>query len=580
MTDLMVDPSRPAAPGLSRGWPGLIRWLYSQNPFYIISADLVFLGLRMSFDPNAKDFDTWALVAGLGGYTLLLAITGCLLIRFGKVWDDVRSILLLVVMMFLAISVTFDEILVARPRLGTICFAGGLLFSVVVSEAMLRGMRLGLPALFRIPYHLILALFFLYPVALVSFRDRPETPMAHWAVSGFSPLAGLCFLTLLPAIRRGPAYLRGNGSPWRWPMYPWSLFVFLGLGVCGRAYYLCTSMHGVDATRTIFGPFFLVPFGLAVAVLLLELGLVARHRGTIATAMALPMALAGLSLIGHRPDPIYRHFIALFEGQLGCDPAFATLVAATAFYAVAMARRVPLAGPGLIAALLGLSVVAPGTLGLDELVQPQAGPLVLIAATQAWMAIRDRAGWRWMVAAGCLIAAAFDLPAIRSLDRPGLVGFHLGLVAVLAIGAILEDRLGEILRRLGALLLLCAIISSAAGEPMTGHRPPSGTMPAYPLAMAAIALAYGYRCGGPIYYVPAAAGLGTALLMTGARGYLYWRSRVVGLDRIALGLASFLVAALISLRKAGLRIRPRSLAWLTDPGSGRPKPVPVDELGG
>jgi hypothetical protein len=47
----------------------------------------VFIGLRSSFDPGAKVFDTWALILGLAGYTLLLATTACLMVRFGKVWD-------------------------------------------------------------------------------------------------------------------------------------------------------------------------------------------------------------------------------------------------------------------------------------------------------------------------------------------------------------------------------------------------------------------------------------------------------------------------------------------------------------
>ena len=99
---------------------------------------------------------TWSLMSGLAGYTLLLAITACLLVRFGNVWDDVRTVLLLVVLMFLATSVTFDDVLVNHPERGAVCCLGGLLFAVVVSEGLLRGTRLQLPAGFRLPYYLIL----------------------------------------------------------------------------------------------------------------------------------------------------------------------------------------------------------------------------------------------------------------------------------------------------------------------------------------------------------------------------------------------------------------------------------------
>ncbi len=98
---------------------------------------------------------------GLAGYTLLLAATAILLIRRGKVWDDARSLLLLVVMMFLAMSVTFDNTLNTNPGLGKSCFLGGLLFAVAVSEGLLRGIRLGkAPVGFRGPYYLILSCSF------------------------------------------------------------------------------------------------------------------------------------------------------------------------------------------------------------------------------------------------------------------------------------------------------------------------------------------------------------------------------------------------------------------------------------
>ena len=85
------------------------------------------------------------------------------------------------------------------------------------------------------PYYLILSLFFLYPLALRPFLADPHGEALLWGLFGFSPLAGLLFLTLLPAIHRGPDYVRDNGSPWRWPLYPWVLFGVLALAVPARA---------------------------------------------------------------------------------------------------------------------------------------------------------------------------------------------------------------------------------------------------------------------------------------------------------------------------------------------------------
>src|SRR4051812_12253754 len=156
----------PSAPPSAPDPGGLLRWLCTSNPFYVVSAGLFLVGLWISFGAQTRDVDTYALMSGLAGYTLLLAVTACLLVHFVAVWDDVRTVLLLVVLLFLATSVTFDEVLVSNPSRGVACYLGGLLFAIAVSEGVLRSIRLVLPGWFRVPYYLILALFFLYPLAL------------------------------------------------------------------------------------------------------------------------------------------------------------------------------------------------------------------------------------------------------------------------------------------------------------------------------------------------------------------------------------------------------------------------------
>lgn len=192
-----------AAPTSLEQARGLARFIYTNNPFYVLSAWCVFFGLRSSFDTAAGSFATVALMISLTGYTTLLAASACFLIRVGQVWDDVRSMLILIVLMLVAMSVSFDDALAADPLVGSACFLAGLAFAILVSEGLLFGMRLRLPGLFRLPYYLTLALFFLYPVALGSAPDSPRSPAVQWALFGFCCVAGLIFLTLLPAVRRG-----------------------------------------------------------------------------------------------------------------------------------------------------------------------------------------------------------------------------------------------------------------------------------------------------------------------------------------------------------------------------------------
>ena len=215
----------------------LLRHVYTNNPFYLISALLVLFGLYRLF-PAEDSEDAWLLLGSICVYATLLAVTAVLIIRFGKVWEDARSILLVIILMFLALAASFDEMLLAQPGPGCVLLIGGLVFSVLVSEALLRSLRMRLPALFRASYYLLLGGFFLYPLVLAGlvFFARPEA--VGWGALLFTAVMGIASLSLIPAIRRGSAYVRASGTPWSWPWYPWTLFGVLALGVCGRAYFL------------------------------------------------------------------------------------------------------------------------------------------------------------------------------------------------------------------------------------------------------------------------------------------------------------------------------------------------------
>ena len=194
-----MESSQPVVPNTSRPDPptpvpgrGLVRCLYTNNPFYAISAALVFYGLRTSFNMAAPALHNGTLMSALAGYTLLLAGTAYLLIRLGRVWDDARSLFLLVVLMFLALSVTFDDTLAIRPGGGRLLDAAGLVLSIMISEWLLPGLGIRLSACFRVPYYLTLTLFFLYPAAISPLVGDPTSEPLQWALFGFSPAAAWC----------------------------------------------------------------------------------------------------------------------------------------------------------------------------------------------------------------------------------------------------------------------------------------------------------------------------------------------------------------------------------------------------
>src|SRR5262249_55213592 len=285
---------------------------------------------------------------------------------------------------------------------------------------------------------------------------------------------GLVFLTLLPAIRRGPDYTRDNGSPWPWPLYPWSLFVFLAVAVMGRSFLLCSSMHLVDMVdfdRLIFGPYFLIPFGLALTGLLLEIGLTLRtkpageasslrdaSRTVGAGALALPSGLAVLSLMGDRDDRFSTAFMDSFTAALGGDPLYLTLLASTAFYVYAALRRAPGASEGLTAALAALAVVGPETLIHGQPTAPHPLPILAAAMLQLVLGVRHRQSWRCLLgAAGLALFVTLLLPATGNVHAlRWFIAFHLALLAILIIGAIFDDAFARVLRISGAAVVLLA----------------------------------------------------------------------------------------------------------------------------
>jgi hypothetical protein len=566
----LTDVRTASAPPLVGAARRLILRLCTSNPFYVLSAALFLAGLRASFEAEAGEAETWALMTGLAGYTLLLAVVAGLLVRFGNVWDDVRTVLLLVVLMLLATSVTIDEVHVLSPKRGLACCLGGLLFAVAVSEGILRGIRLALPAWFRAAYHLILALFFLYPLAVSSLVDQPHSEALMWALCGFSSAAGLVFLALLPAIRRGPAYVRANGSPWRWPLYPWVLFGLLGFAVPARAALLCWSMHLLPMSeqgQLIFGPYFLVPFGLAIAVLLMEIGLVGAHRGVVCVALAVPLLLVGLALTGHRPEPIYQGFLNTFTARLGGDPVYLTLLAAVGFYLYAALRGVHLATEALTAALAALAVVGPDTLKLGTLTEPRPMPILAAAVLQTGLGLWRRNVWRCVLGAGGLvIGVTLATPEVAGVPRfRELICFHLAVLAVLSVGAAFNVAVARALRSAGAVLLGLVSLLAMFGEAGPLVSLPPWAVAAYAPAMAALLAVYGRLVGHRFSLAIAVVVLACWMGVSGWSGYCWLRQIVAGLDHIALSLALFALAILVSMGKSGVLSR-----WLAARGRGRP----------
>ena len=556
-----LSPATPAPSGLFRQ---VARFLYTQNPFYLLSVAFVLHSTRLWYRQGAVPFDPWPLMGIICGYIVVVAAVGFVLVRFGKVWDDARSIFLILLLLFIELSLTFDGVLVSQPATGRILLAIGLTLAVVVSEGLLIGLRIRLPWLYRIPYHLFLALLFLYPLIIVTGLGN-DTSAAVWRIYLYSPVTAVVLLTLLPAVRRGPQYVAENGTPWRWPWFPWGLFGFLTICAGLRAYALSLSFDTVlmqklnEAMRldTAFGLYFLVPMLLAVALLLLEGGIVTRNRRIQYVSLFVPFICLASSFTPRAGSAPYVDFLDRFIVQVG-SPLWLSSLGGLAFFAHARLRQVRFAGESFWGALLVASCISRTTIDLTGLVPPQTWALWFAAIVQGAVGLRDRQSWRVFMASLCTFAAMRSdvLHGAEPLVRD-LLPLHLAGLAVLCVGAIFDDAFARGLRWAGVPLLLAAAIGAvvAPDEYLAGL--PQWSVPLYSVTVVATTFIFGYGIRSPAYFF---AGLASGCLLTGRLLFdlASLLKRLFAWDGAAWfvwGIVWFALGMLISAWKAGLADR-------------------------
>ncbi len=264
--------------------PSIVKYLYTHNPFYAISAVLMLYAIRTAYERlGIEASNCWLMTGALAGYTLVLAVIGVWIVRWGKVWEDARSILLMLLVLFLAVSISADDLFVKAETssTATALLVCGFLFVATVSEGVLWGVGVRLGWRYRVPYHLMLALFFGAPW-LYSPGLHPQFELwLDWLLLLFPVAAAALFLSLLPAVRGGAGSVAANGTPWPWPWFPGAAFGVIAAAVSLRSYAL-TMTFGLDGDiwrklpsgraivfDTIWGTYFLVPLGFAIAILLL-----------------------------------------------------------------------------------------------------------------------------------------------------------------------------------------------------------------------------------------------------------------------------------------------------------------------
>ncbi|MDB4766833.1 hypothetical protein OAG71_04010 [bacterium] len=86
-------------------------------------------------------------------------------------------------------------------------------------------------------------------------------------------------MTLIPSVAKGRAAVAENGTPWKWPFYPYSAFVLLAVGLCFRIAIVTWSFDH-SSTFGMLGSWLYVPLLFAAAWILFEFG-VAEESTTL-----------------------------------------------------------------------------------------------------------------------------------------------------------------------------------------------------------------------------------------------------------------------------------------------------------
>ncbi len=179
--------------------------LYNHNPFYLISAFLTLYGIHAVFGVEVVgQLKTASVLLAIGAYTAVLGLTGVLIVRFGKVWEDARTVLLAVILLLLATSVCTDELLMLSPDAALLMIVGGLSFAIALCEFIIRGLQIRFGAEFRIPLFLQLSILFLYPYFCAAEVHGLTAEQVQWRVLGFPLAFSLGLATLWPAVLRVP----------------------------------------------------------------------------------------------------------------------------------------------------------------------------------------------------------------------------------------------------------------------------------------------------------------------------------------------------------------------------------------
>jgi hypothetical protein len=538
------------------------RLICTHNPFYLLSVCFVLHGTGLQMNNAHERHEPLPLFLLICSYILMMSLTAVTVVRKAKLWEDARSILLLVPVLLVELSLTLDDPLITDPVLGRLLVVGAFLFSVMVLELLLHGLKLRLPVLYRLPLHCLMGVIILYPLMVIpAIHQQGLALSVQWRNFLFGPVSAIFILSLIPAIRRGADYVRDNGTPWGWPLYPWTIFVFLILAVGARGFSLTLSfdpvleqsLHQAMALDSTWGWYFLAPILLAVAFLIMEFGIVTNRMSVSFVAMLLPAASCWLIFQEANQSLPYHNFLEEFM-RVAPSPLYLALCGSTLFYFLALMRHQPLAVPAFVTSVLAFAIVGVDTIGFDSFTRFQPLPLMLVGSVLLAKGLIDRRSGRFIFGvAGVTFWICCEFQPYWSLFLLCLIFYHAMLIALLIAGIFFTDSLSENCLWAGVISLAVGSFLAILNPFELPHWTPEWGPLVYSFGLASIALVISYPLKQRVIFSLGGIMLASTLLETGRlliqelQLMINWR----GLGSLVIGFLLLLFAMLVSAAKAG-----------------------------
>ncbi|MCO8124459.1 DUF3488 domain-containing protein [Stieleria sp. TO1_6] len=432
------------------------KFLYNHNPFYLISCLLVIYGCQSLAVSGGTllDKSLW-MTGGIAAYTVLMAVVCIAVVRLANVWDDARSIFIVVLLSLVAATTGFDELCIGDQSAALVLGAAVAGLVLIVIESVLWCSRIRLSFWYRVTLYFHFALLIGFPLILGRAVANRNDSLAGWGSVLFSIAVGGGALLLIPALRRGTASIEGNGTPWSWPLYPLSAFIVLLVlaGIRAHAIWMAFGFYG---TAGRFEPFLLLPMAAAVAILIAEtgLGLGKRSLQHVALYGAPLLLLCGLSNHGSTWLPIQSELQYTFGS--GLTVACLVLLVVYGWMTV---RGVRDAVFGLPLTLIVAAVFAPVPPTIAQIGFQSWMLLALAGVILLWITIRrNHPDWLWTSLAGIATGMIAMIGDSLGYRIEGMVAAVLyATLSMLLIGALYPTLLAVCLRHLAALLMSIAV---------------------------------------------------------------------------------------------------------------------------